>query len=82
MSSASRPAPARMDEEGEASANNTNSVTSTSSSSASSNIGATNTGAVASPSVRRQGRLLDLDSLKATPQKCLEDKGYVQLVYC
>ncbi|XP_034236756.1 telomere-associated protein RIF1-like [Thrips palmi] len=29
---------------------------------------------VASPSVRRH-KLLDLDSLKCTPQKCLEDKG-------
>lgn len=29
---------------------------------------------VASPSVRRL-KLLDLESLKSTPQKCLEDKG-------
>lgn len=32
---------------------------------------------MASPALQRQGKGLDLDSLKYTPQKCLEDKGYV-----
>lgn len=73
--------PGEMNEEGDVAHSSGNSNTSSSVGNCSSIIStaitnsATATSAVASPSVRRHGRILELDLLKTTPSKCLEDEG-------
>lgn len=60
--------------DGSASGSNSSS-TCTPSVSGSNSATSTAAAAVASPAIKRQGRILDLDSQKCTPQKSLEDGG-------